>query len=164
MKCWTHDLMTAEELNFLRLAFTEANRAREHGNHPFGAVLVDAGGEAVMAAENSVITQGDATAHAELNLIRAATHNYSAKQLAGCTLYASTEPCPMCAGAIVWGNIRQVTFGLGMDKLYKLIGDAGEAPSLKLASREIFKHAPWPVTVKGPALEQEALLPRKNFW
>ena len=117
-----------------------------------------------MAAENSVVTQRDVTAHAELNLIRAVTHNYSAQQLSGCTLYASAEPCPMCAGAIVWGNIRQVIFGLGMDELYGLIGDAGEAPSLKLASREIFKHAPWLVKVKGPVLEEEALLPHKDFW
>ena len=148
----------------LRLAFTEARRAREHGNHPFGAVLVAADGQAIMAAENSVITQKDVTAHAEVNLIRAATKKYTGQQLSQFTIYASAEPCPMCAAAIVWANIRNVVFGLGMAKLYDLVGDMGDAPSLKLHSREIFEHAPWPVQVEGPLLEDEAILPHKDFW
>ncbi len=148
----------------LRLAITEAKRAREHGNHPFGAVLVDAQDNPLLAAENSVLTQKDATAHAELNLVRAATKSYEAEILASCTLFASAEPCPMCASAIVWANVRHVVFGLGMDKLYELFGDVGEAPTLKLPSREIFKHAPWPILVEGPLIEDEASLVHFNFW
>ena len=156
--------MTPAEHDFLRLSFTEAKRAREHGNHPFGAALVDAEGRPFLAAENSVLTQSDATAHAELNLIRAATKKYRPEQLASCTLYASAEPCPMCAAAIVWGNVRRVIFGLGMDALYSLIGDVEGAPSLKLHAREVFIHAPWPIEVIGPALEEEAILPHQGFW
>ncbi|MFT5134924.1 MAG: tRNA(Arg) A34 adenosine deaminase TadA, partial [Gammaproteobacteria bacterium] len=129
-----------------------------------GAILVDADGHPFVAAENSVITENDVTAHAELNLIRAATKKYKAEQLASCTLYSSAEPCPMCAGAIVWGNIRRVVFGLGMDTLYGLAGDMGEAPSIKLHSRSVFEHAPWPIEVIGPVMEKEALIPHKDFW
>jgi tRNA(Arg) A34 adenosine deaminase TadA len=159
-----HEDITSIEQDFLRLAFNEAQHAREHGNHPFGAVLVDADGNAFLAAENSVITQTDATAHAELNLIREATKKYQAEQLASSTLYASAEPCPMCAGAIVWGNIRRVVFGLGMDALYKEIGDVPGAPSLKLQSRSVFESAPWPIEVIGPLMEKEASIPHKDFW
>jgi tRNA(Arg) A34 adenosine deaminase TadA len=156
--------MTPAEHDFLRLAFTEAERARQHGNHPFGAALVDSEGRAFLASENSVVTQNDATAHAELNLVRAATGQYTARQLSTCTLYASSEPCPMCAGAIVWGNIRRVVFGLGMEALYEIIGNIPGAPSLKLQSRSVFEHAAWPIEVIGPALETEALAPHKDFW
>ncbi|MBT7950668.1 MAG: nucleoside deaminase [Gammaproteobacteria bacterium] len=156
--------MTPADYDFLRLAFTGAERARQHGNHPFGAALVDADGRAFLASENSVVSYRDATAHAELNLIRAATGKYTPEQLSTCTLYASSEPCPMCAGAIVWGNIRRVVFGLGMQALYKEIGDVPGAPSLKLQSRSVFEHAPWPIEVIGPVMETEALLPHKDFW
>ena len=156
--------MKAPERTMLRFAFTEALRAREHGNHPFGAVLVSSEGTALLAAENSVITQMDVTAHAELNLLRAATKNYRADQLATCVIYASAEPCPMCAAAIVWANIRQVVFGLGMHRLYDIIGDVGNSPTLKLAAREIFRHAPWPVQVQGPLLEEEAAQGHNDFW
>ena len=156
-------MIPAEE-NLLRLAFTEAQHAKEHGNHPFGAVLVNAEREPLLAAENSVLTQKDVTAHAELNLVRAATKNYKPEQLALCTLYTSAEPCAMCAGAIVWGNIRQVVFGLGMESLFTLIGDVENFQSLRLPSRSVFEYASQPIQVTGAVLEEEALIPHKDFW
>jgi tRNA(Arg) A34 adenosine deaminase TadA len=81
-----------------------ARQARLHGNHPFGALLADAEGNILLTAENTVVTENDCTCHAETNLIRQAARNYAAEFLETCTLYASTEPCPMCAGAIFWGN------------------------------------------------------------
>ena len=94
--------MNNKDANSLRVAINVARHAREHGNHPFGAVLVDASGEHLLAAENSVITHKDATGHAEMNLVRGATWKYDTSMLKDSTLYASGEPCPMCAGAIVW--------------------------------------------------------------
>ena len=85
--------------HYLRIAFREAERARERGNHAFGALLVDADGEPVLAAQNSVVTDNDVTAHAEMNLLRAASRKFQPEQLKTFTLYASGEPCPMCAGA-----------------------------------------------------------------
>ena len=156
--------MPHSDQQYLELALKQAEQSRLNGNHPFGAVLVDDSGDVLLAAENSVITQSDVTAHAELNLVRAATRTFDTEKLASCSIYSSAEPCPMCASAIVWANIRRVVFGLGMHKLYEVFGDVGEAPTLKMESRSIFKLAPWPVTVLGPILEKEALEPHKDFW
>jgi tRNA(Arg) A34 adenosine deaminase TadA len=156
--------MNEEELTYLRQSFLVANQAREHGNHPFAALLVDTDNKVVLSAENSVVTDEDTTAHAEINLIRTATPKFTPEQLGSFTLYASAEPCAMCASAMVWANIRNVVFGLGVDKIYAFIDDPGDAPVLILASKEIFKHAPWPVQVHGPLLEEEASLPHIGFW
>lgn len=153
-----------QDLDFVRLSIREAERAREHGNHPFGAVLVNADGVPIMAAENAVNTQNEAIAHAEIMLLRAATRKFPADFLKGCTVYTNAEPCPMCASAMIWSNIRRVIFGLGMVKLYETFGDVGDAPTIKLESRAIFEHAPWPIEVHGPLLEEEALQVQMGFW
>ena len=156
--------MEERYLYFLRLSFLQAQRAREHGNHPFGAVLVNPDGDPALAAENSVITQKDVTAHAELNVIRAASKKFSAETMKGFTLYSSAEPCPMCASAIVWANIRRVVYGLGMKGIYEVIGDLPGAPTLKMHARKIFQYAPWPIEINGPVLEEEARVPHAGFW
>ncbi|MDE0285540.1 MAG: nucleoside deaminase [Gammaproteobacteria bacterium] len=142
--------------HYLRVAFKEAERARERGNHAFGALLVDAGGEPVLAAQNSVVTDNDVTAHAEMNLIRAASRKFDPDRLKMFTLYASGEPCPMCAGAIVWANIRRVIFGLGMEAIYRLFDADPDAPALPMHAADVFAAAPWPMEVIGPLLENEA--------
>ena len=142
--------------HYLRIAFKEAVRARERGNHAFGALLVDADGEPVLAAQNSVVSDSDVTAHAEMNLIRAASRKFEPDQLKTFTLYASGEPCPMCAGAIVWANIRRVVFGLGMDAIYRLFDADPEAPSLPMHAAGVFSEAPRLVEVIGPMLKDEA--------
>ncbi len=142
--------------HYLRIAFKEAVNARARGNHAFGALLVDADGKPALAAKNSVVTDSDVTAHAEINLIRAASKKFKPEQLMGFTLYASAEPCPMCAGAIVWANIRRVVFGLGMEDIYRLLGGVPDAPGLRMRALDVFAAAPWPVEVVGPLLEDEA--------
>ncbi|MER3462534.1 MAG: nucleoside deaminase, partial [Armatimonadota bacterium] len=99
--------MTVKDLEFLRQAVEVARRARANGNHPFGALLVDAEGKVLLEAENTVQTERDCTGHAELNLMRLASRSYDPGFLATCTLYTSTEPCAMCSGAIYWGNVRR---------------------------------------------------------
>ena len=147
--------VSADE-HYLRIAFREAGRARERGNHAFGALLVDADGEPILAAQNSVVTDDDVTAHAEMNLLRAASRKYQPEQLKTFTLYASGEPCPMCAGAIVWANIRRVVFGLGMEAIYRLFDADPDAPALPMHAVGVFDQAPWPMDVIGPLLENEA--------
>ena len=142
--------------HYLRIAFREAVRARERGNHAFGALLVDADGEPVLAAQNSVVSDNDVTAHAEMNLIRAASRKFEPNQLKTFTLYASGEPCPMCAGAIVWANIRRVIFGLGMGAIYRLFDADPDAPALSMHAADVFAVVPWPMEVIGPLLENEA--------
>ncbi len=152
------------DLQGLRLSFRQALRAREHGNHPFGAVLQDARGNPLLAAENSVVTGRDVTAHAEINLVRVATRDLGPDRLRGATMYCSGEPCPMCAGAIVWANVRRVVYGLAMEDIYALAKVPVDVPALHLPSRPVFAAAPYPVEVLGPALEPEARAVHLDFW
>ena len=152
--------MNADEL--IRRAIQIAADARAHGNHPFGALLADADGNILLESENTVNTGRDATGHAETNLMRLASGKYSEEELKDCTLYTSTEPCPMCAGAIFWGNVRHVVFALSQDGLYHI---TGETPfELALPCREVFARGTHPVAVTGPLLEEEARQVHLGFW
>ena len=79
--------------DYLRLAIQQAKEARENGNHPFGAILVDSAGKVLLSAQNSVNTGQDCTGHAETNLMRLASKQYDREFLRTCTMYTSTEPC-----------------------------------------------------------------------
>lgn len=155
--------MDENDIRFLRTSFMIARNARKKGNHPFGAILVDEHGHIVMEAENTVVITKDCTGHAETNLMRKASAKYDRDFLAKCTIYSSTEPCPMCASAIFWANVRRVVYGLSEESLYKIIG--GESDEvLYLPCREIFKRGKKPIEVVGPMLEDEAHEVHKGFW
>jgi tRNA(Arg) A34 adenosine deaminase TadA len=154
--------MNDSDLQHLRAAIALAGRAREHGNHPFGAILVDRDGAVVAQAENTVITAHDCTGHAETNLVREASQRFSAEYLAFCTLYTSTEPCAMCAGAIHWANVGRVVFALSETGLYEIVGASPD--HLLLPCREVFARSQRPVEVHGPALESEASAVHAGFW
>jgi len=155
--------MDENDVRWIRLAIEVARRAREKGNHPFGAVLVDSQNHILIEAENTVVTDQDCTAHAELNLIRQASKKFDRDFIASCTLYSSTEPCPMCAGAIFWGNVRRVIFGLSEAGLYEIIGRSSEEV-LYLPCREIFDQGQKSIEVMGPVLEEEARKVHDGFW
>lgn len=156
--------MNEIDLAHLRLAIDVAQRARDHGNHPFGAVLVDEVGQVLLTAENSVNTGHDCTGHAETNLVRLASAHYSPEQLAHCTLYSSTEPCAMCAGAIHWSGIRRVVFALSEVGLYDIVGPSPE--HLYLPCRDVFAHTQRHVEVIGPSaeLDEPARAVHAHFW
>jgi tRNA(Arg) A34 adenosine deaminase TadA len=155
--------MNLDDQALLRVVFQVAQNARAKGNHPFGALLVDDQGNVLMEAENLVVTTHDCTAHAETHLMRVASQKYDREYLARCSLYASTEPCCMCSGAIFWGNVGRVVFGLRQEVLYTLIGEStGEA--LPISCREIFSRGNKPVEVVGPLLEEEAAQVHAGFW
>jgi tRNA(Arg) A34 adenosine deaminase TadA len=148
----------------LRRAIELARLAREHGNHPFGALLVDAKGNVVLEAENTVRTDKDVTAHAETNLMRMATGRFDRDFLGRCTLYTSTEPCAMCAGAIYWGNIRHVVFGFSQEQIHAISAGNPENMQLQLSSREVFARGDHPVDVSGPHLPKESAAVHDGFW
>jgi tRNA(Arg) A34 adenosine deaminase TadA len=155
--------MGEHDLRFLRASFQVARNARDNGNHPFGALLVDEQGEIVLEAENSVVTTKDCTAHAETNLVRKASATYDREFLAKCTVYTSTEPCPMCSGAIFWANVRRVVYGLSEEGLYEITGKESEE-ALYLPCREVFERGKKPIEVVGPLLEDEAREVHRGFW
>jgi len=150
------------DLKQLHETFELARQAREKGNHPFGALLADPDGKVLLTAENTVVTDHDITGHAETNLVRKAANLYETEFLAKCTLYASTEPCPMCAGAIFWSNIRRVVFGLSQAGLYDITG--GSEDELRLPCREVLSMGNKPIEAVGPLLEEEAREVHVGFW
>ena len=155
--------MDNDHTKFIRIALDVARKARNNGNHPFGAILIDQHGHILLEAENTVVTENDVTGHAETNLMRLASKKYSADFLANCTLYTSTEPCPMCSGAIFWANVRQVVYGLSEESLYEMTGgDSQEI--ICLPCREIFAKGYKPIEVVGPVLEEEAKKVHEGFW
>lgn len=95
---------------FLRLAIDAALAGVAQGSGgPFGAVVVRRG-VVVATGVNEVPTRNDPTAHAEIEAIRRACRVLKTFSLAGCEVYASCEPCPMCAGALAWARVDAVYF------------------------------------------------------
>jgi tRNA(adenine34) deaminase len=102
-------------LTFMQTALEEARAAAARGEVPVGCVIVR--GNAVIArAGNRTIADKDATAHAELIAIRAASTALASERLAGCDLYVTLEPCAMCAAAMSFARIRRLYFGTGDPK------------------------------------------------
>lgn len=155
--------VSENDLIYMRQAIAIAQRSRRKGNHPFGALLVDGQGNILLEAENTQLTEGDITGHAETNLMRKACKQYPANFLANCTLYTSTEPCPMCTGAIFWGNVRRVVFGLSEQALYDIIGESSEEV-MRMPCRELLARGRKAITVVGPLLEGEAKQVHEGFW
>ncbi|HEX4041725.1 MAG TPA: nucleoside deaminase [Xanthobacteraceae bacterium] len=149
---------------YLRRSFDAARRASTHGNHPFGAILVNAAGEILIEAENGFMPDRDMTGHAERLLATQASKQFSAHELADCTLYSSAEPCAMCAGAIYWVGIGRVVFGLGERRLRIMTGNHAENPTLDLPCRMVFAAGQRSVDVIGPLLEDEAAALHDGVW
>ncbi|MGZ5423433.1 MAG: nucleoside deaminase [Candidatus Aminicenantales bacterium] len=103
----------APERRFMDRAIREArkNFVRPDGG-PFGACIVK-DGRIVATARNTVL-RNDATCHAEVNAIRKASKRFGTFDLTGCEIYSTTEPCPMCFGAIHWARIVTVYSGAGI--------------------------------------------------
>jgi tRNA(Arg) A34 adenosine deaminase TadA len=155
--------MTSPE-PLLRAAIALAWQARSNGNHPFGALLADGNGQVLLTAENSVVTESDVTGHAETNLVRLASAAYTSAELADLTLYTSTEPCAMCAGAIYWSGIGAVVYALPEAELYEFTGDDEGNLTLLLPCRDVFAAGRRPISVTGPVDLVEARDVHAGFW
>ena len=149
--------------NLMRRAIEIAADSRAHGNHPFGALLADEERHILLEAENTVVTGKDCTGHAETNLMRKACKEFDRDTLAKCTIYTSTEPCPMCVGAIFWANVGKVVFGLSAKRLYEIVGNKSEEV-FEISSKELFNKGKKKVEVIGPLLENEAVKVHEGFW
>ena len=114
--------------HFMRLALAEAQKAMEAGEVPVGAVVVR-GGEIIAAAHNEPVGRRDPSAHAEIVALRRAAAAVGNYRLAGTTLYATIEPCLMCAGALIHARVSRLVFGATDPKggavvsLYRVLED-----------------------------------------
>ncbi|MBR6346759.1 MAG: nucleoside deaminase [Bacteroidales bacterium] len=97
---------------FMEEALREARIALSEGEVPIGAVVVSRG-RIIGRGHNLTETLHDATAHAEMIAITAASEAFGGKYLTDCTLYVTVEPCPMCAGALNWSQISRIVYGAG---------------------------------------------------
>lgn len=149
---------------FLRRSFDVARRALTHGNHPFGALLVDAGGNVLLEAENGYMPSRDGTAHAERLLATMACTTIATDTLRTATLYSSAEPCAMCAGAMYWAGIGRLVYGLSEHRLRAITGNHPENPTLNLPCREVFASGQRATEVVGPLLEDEAAALHDGVW
>ena len=143
---------------FIRECYSLAVSAVRKGNHPFGALLVKAG-KVIITAENSVNTDHDCTLHAELALISQASRKFPPNILQQSVLYTSTEPCPMCTGAIYWAGIPTIVFGCSAAALRALTNEGFE-----LSCREVLAKGSREITVIGPVLEAEGMETHRSFW
>jgi tRNA(Arg) A34 adenosine deaminase TadA len=147
----------------LRRAIAVAVRSRANGNHPFGATLVGPDGAVLMEAENGA-DSGDRTGHAERVLMTRASMAYDADFLAQCTLYASAEPCAMCAGAAYWAGIGRVVYAMSEKDLKTLIGPHPENLTMDLPCRQVLSAGQRKIEVVGPLLEAESRTVHDGFW
>ncbi|EOE2082745.1 tRNA adenosine(34) deaminase TadA [Vibrio cholerae] len=103
-------LFSAQDEQFMRRAIALAAQAEAQGEVPVGAVLVR-DGEIIAEGWNGSITNHDATAHAEIEVIRKAGKALSNYRLLDTTLYVTLEPCPMCAGALLHSRVKRIVYG-----------------------------------------------------
>ena len=101
--------MSSNEVALMRQAVQLAHANQQRGGRPFGAVIVR-DGAVIATGVNEILQLHDPSAHAEMQAIRSATHLAQDPSLAGCTIYASGHPCPMCLAAIVMTGMERVFF------------------------------------------------------
>lgn len=102
--------ITDEDRRFMKIAAELAEKNIDNGGGPFGAVIVR-DGRIIARGVNTVTLTNDPTAHAEVNAIRSACAENKTFSLAGCTVYSSCEPCPMCLSALYWAGVSRIFYG-----------------------------------------------------
>ncbi|WP_255331606.1 nucleoside deaminase [Methanocalculus taiwanensis] len=103
----------------MREAIRMARIGINKGQSPFGA-CIECNGEIVASAHNQVFGRNDSTAHAEIIAIREAETRLKSIDLKGCTMYATTEPCPMCFTACHWAKISRIVYGTSIKDVQAL--------------------------------------------
>jgi tRNA(adenine34) deaminase len=143
-----------EDEKWMSLALEQARKAEEEGEVPVGAILVK-DGLLIAKAHNQPISTNDATAHAEIQLIRAAGKKLKNYRLTGTSLYVTLEPCAMCLGAIMHARVERIVFGAYDPKT----GVCGSSENLMDAN--CFNHK---VDLVSGVMENESKQLLKNFF
>ena len=143
-----------EDKKWMSLALEQARKAKEEGEVPVGAILVK-DSLIIARAHNQPISTNDATAHAEIQLIRSAGEKLKNYRLNGTSLYVTLEPCAMCLGAIMHARIERIIFGAHDPKT----GVCGSSDNLMDA--KYFNHK---INLVSGVLENESKQLLKNFF
>ena len=132
---------------FLRRAIELSEEALAAGNMPYGSLLVGPGDEVLIEERNTVVTDGDISAHPEFKLALWASRSLTPEVARETTMYTSTHPCEMCAGAIARSGLGRVVFALSPEQHESI------APSSRA-----------PVAYEGPALFEAASVPIDAYY
>lgn len=162
-----------KDLEFLRIANEGSKRAAKEGFLPFGAIIVDGEGNIIVDETCRIKDdRSDATAHAETTCVRVASQKYDSSFLWDCTLYSPFEPCAMCTGAVYWGNIGRIVFGLSEGSLKEQGASAkndneengytGQTETFNIPCQDILAGGQKDVVVNGPIVPKGSDL-EKDF-
>jgi tRNA(Arg) A34 adenosine deaminase TadA len=158
------DSTEERDLQYLRRAITLSEEGVRAGEAPFGAMIVATDGRVLSETFSTTMGERDPTAHAEVRAIRLAARAFAPADLADATLYASAEPCAMCAAAIYWAKIPRVVFAASEMRLRSLREANPATLALTLSSREVLARGWKPTDVVGPLLEDEAMEIMSRAW
>jgi tRNA(Arg) A34 adenosine deaminase TadA len=143
---------------FIKRTYDLAREAALNGDHPFSALLV-VREQIVLECLNTVNTRGDATRHPELDILRLASKSVPCSDLEQAVLYASTEPCAMCCGAIYWSGVSTLVYGCPTETLGEIAGGSFVVPS-----RELLSKGKRGIDIVGPILPEEGAEIHRAFW
>lgn len=133
--------------DFMKLALEEAKK----GDSPYGAVIVK-DNEVIALAHNTVKTDSDPSAHAEINVIRSLTTKINNPSLEGYIIYTTGEPCPMCATACIWTGISEIVFGASIQDLIDV-----KQPQIEISCEEIIAKGFRKIKITKGILKAECL-------
>jgi tRNA(Arg) A34 adenosine deaminase TadA len=136
------------DAEFMRRAADACRLGIDAGQSPFGCVIAR-DGRVVAEAHNTVWADKDPTAHAEVNALRSAAAALGSIDLAGCTLYATCEPCPMCLAASHWAKVGRVVFGASIAD-----ADAAGFSELPIPAARLVELGRSPLVVQGGVLRE----------
>jgi len=142
------------DTDFMRAAITEAEKARDSGEIPVGAVLT-LSGDIIGQGFNKTIQDCDPSAHAEIVAIRQAAERTKNHRLKGATIYVTLEPCAMCVGAMIQARVQRLVFG-AYDPKGGAVGSV-----LDLSEAKELNHR---IEVNGSLLEEECASILKAFF
>ena len=143
---------------FMKKAIELLRLAVEHGNEPFGAVLVK-DGEIVFTNENQIYSKHDPSFHAEAGLIREFCAKTGISNLQEYTMYSSCDPCFMCSGAMVWVKLGRLVYGASNIELENILGNEGCN-----CSKLVFDNSFWKPEVTEGVLRDESLEVLKEYF
>lgn len=142
--------LSRSDIEHLQAVVDLAVNIAQQGASPFSARLVSGDGDTVIDAVNTVRESGDVTGHAETNLLRK-LGGFSREFLAESTLYASCEPCAMCAAAICWSPVGRVVYALSHEDMRKLHPTRHREPGV--SGLQLFGHTHQAPSVIGPVAQ-----------
>ncbi len=138
----------------MRIAIDEAKQSKAQGDYPVGALII-LNGEVIAQGSPRIKRDTDATAHAEIVVIRDACQKLNTTKLTGCILYTTHEPCAMCAGAAVWAQMEGIVYGATMPDMNEQRLKTGSRKALDIPASEVVVRGEPIIEIAGPFLREE---------